>query len=280
MAPTTKQALYELMEGSVDNKLRTHLGASSIGDSCARKLWYAFRWIHEPFHEGRILRLFRRGQVEETFVVSDLNNLEGVEVRAVDPATGEQYRFTDPELPGFGGSVDGVAFNLPEAPGVWIGLEIKTHNTKNFAKLKKHGVQSFPRHWFQCQSYLFGFGLPGWLYLGVNKDTDELYTELVPPVEADQDYARMTAREVLESTEPPPKISQRKDWFECKFCDFYRICQLEEPHTENCRNCSHVQYAEGTDKWTCSNHNKSLNALEQSAGCEQYETNPAMKILG
>jgi len=280
MAPTTKQALYELMEGAVDNNPRTHLGASSIGDSCARKLWYAFRWIHEPFHEGRILRLFRRGQVEEYYVVSDLNKLEGVEVRAVDPATGKQYRFTDPEMPGFGGSVDGIAFNLPEMPGQWIGLEIKTHNTKNFAKLKKHGVQSYPRHWFQCQSYMCWSGLPGWLYIAVNKDNDELYTELVLPDEADQDYARATAREVLFATEPPPKISQRKDWFECKFCDFYRICQFDEPHRENCRNCSQVNYDGAADLWTCTTLNKSLNASEQNDGCSQYAANPVMKILG
>ena len=278
MTPTaTDQALYRLMEGSADRSGRGHLGASTIGDSCARKLWYGFRWVHEPWHEGRILRLFRRGQVEETFLVADLNELPGVTVRSIDPATGEQYRWSDPELPGFSGSCDGVGYGLPEAPNMWIGLEFKTHSAKNFAQVKKHGVEkAFLKHFMQCQAYMFWSSLPAFLYIGVNKNTDELYTELIEFCPDAAHEARTMARQVLEATKPPPKISNRPDWYECKFCSHYKLCHYDEKPISNCRTCEHSTYNERDHEWGCTVKKKSLNILDQRNGCESHEINPAI----
>jgi hypothetical protein len=276
---TTDQALYRLMEGSADRSSRGHLGASIIGDSCARKLWYGFHWVFEPWHEGRILRLFRRGQVEESFLESDLNLLPGVTVRTIDPATGEQYRWTDPELPGFSGSCDGVAYGLPEAPEEWIGLEFKTHSDKNFKLLKKNGVEkAYKKHFYQCQTYMFWSGLPAFLYVGVNKNTDELYTELIEYDETAAHDARVMAREVLESTKAPPKISKRADWYECKFCSFWKLCHQNEKPIDNCRTCEKSTYNEREHEWTCQPKRKSLNILDQRNGCESHELNPAIWI--
>lgn len=44
---------------------RGHLGASVIGNRCARAVWYGFRWAYQERHLGRILRLFSRGHEEE-----------------------------------------------------------------------------------------------------------------------------------------------------------------------------------------------------------------------
>src|SRR5690606_37392825 len=64
---------------------------SSIGHPCERHLWYRFRWAHEgEKFDGRKLRLFHTGHVEEERLVAYLR-LAGVEVQAVDPATGEQW---------------------------------------------------------------------------------------------------------------------------------------------------------------------------------------------
>lgn len=51
-------------------KGRTHLGASVLGEKCARQVWYGWRWAHITQHTGRLLRLFQRGHREEAALVA------------------------------------------------------------------------------------------------------------------------------------------------------------------------------------------------------------------
>ena len=56
-APTpTLTAIYADYEARQGDGFRDHLGASIIGKSCARALWYDFRWITPARHSGRLLR--------------------------------------------------------------------------------------------------------------------------------------------------------------------------------------------------------------------------------
>src|SRR5574337_815622 len=96
---------------------RGHLGASVIGKPCERQLWYAFRWAYQEQFEGRMLRLFQRGHREEDWFAADLRST-GAQVHSVDPRTGQQFRFS--AVGGHvGGSMDGCALGLIEAPKTW-----------------------------------------------------------------------------------------------------------------------------------------------------------------
>ena len=44
---------------------RSHLGASIIGKKCARAIWYTFHWATNVKFEGRMLRLFNTGHIQE-----------------------------------------------------------------------------------------------------------------------------------------------------------------------------------------------------------------------
>jgi len=59
---------------------RPHLGSSLLGHPCDRYLWLNFRWAVQEEFSGRILRLFRRGQLEENQIVSDLRSI-GIDIR-------------------------------------------------------------------------------------------------------------------------------------------------------------------------------------------------------
>ena len=61
------------------------------------------------------------------------------------------------------------------------------------------------------------------MYLAVNKDTDELYSERV---NADADEARRLLNKAAQifAAEPPPGVSTKPDWYECKMCDHYDLC--------------------------------------------------------
>lgn len=58
-----------------DGGHRTHLGASLIGRSCKRYLWYVFRWCKHVRTTGRQQRLFNRGHREEVRFVEWLEGI-------------------------------------------------------------------------------------------------------------------------------------------------------------------------------------------------------------
>ena len=124
----TVAAINESVEAAEKGGHRAHLGGSQIGAPCERALWYQFRWTDKAQFDGRMLRLFRRGQNEEDTMVADLR-AAGVEVVELDPRTGGQVRVS--AVSGhFGGSVDGTAKGIKEAPNKWVLLEFKTHNER------------------------------------------------------------------------------------------------------------------------------------------------------
>lgn len=67
-----------------DDGHRNHLGASQIGNDCARACYFVFRWIKKPNFSGRMQRLFRRGHREELVFVEYLKGI-GFKVQLYDP---------------------------------------------------------------------------------------------------------------------------------------------------------------------------------------------------
>ena len=150
---STVSLIYRAWAKRENRPPRSHLGASMIGRPCEREAWYAFHWALYPEFEGRILRLFDRGQREEPVFIRDLRQA-GITVHAVDPETGKQFQFSD--FGGHvGGSMDGAALGLPEAPKTWHVLEFKTHSSKSFEATVRDGVQkAHPEHYAQMQMYM------------------------------------------------------------------------------------------------------------------------------
>ena len=66
-------AAHEAKRASHSEVFRPHMGASTLGEKCDRKLWLGFRWAVRENFPGRILRVFRRGQNEEATVVEAQN---------------------------------------------------------------------------------------------------------------------------------------------------------------------------------------------------------------
>ena len=154
----TREAIFAAYEADADDGFRAHLGASLIGRECERALWYGFRWTTRLRHPGRMLRLFETGQREEARLVANLRRI-GATVLEVDPETGRQFQVAA-HGGHFGGSIDGLALGLPEAPKTWHVLEFKTHSRKSFTALAAKGVEeSKPQHFAQMQVYLYLGGL-------------------------------------------------------------------------------------------------------------------------
>ena len=286
--------MSDAYRGAENNPHRQHLGASGIGKDCARAIWYSFRWFTKPHFDGRILRLFNRGHLEEARFIAMLLAI-GVEVFQQD-ANGKQYRISD--MGGhFGGSGDGVGIKVPDIPdGMPSLLEFKTHNDKSFTKLAGKSYSKFvegvldPKapqvafdgegvasakyeHYVQMQVYMRKMNLNVGLYGAVNKNDDHIYLELVmpDPLLADQFIDR--AKQIIRvHAEPPKKINNSPGWFECKYCDHRPVCHLGAVPERNCRTCHFIRAREnGT--WECIEPKMpkdSLTEEQQMAGCSEY----------
>lgn len=240
----TIAAIYAAIEAANKSTHRTYLGASFIGRPCSRELWLMFRWVKRARFNGRMLRLFNTGHLEEPRLISDLQNA-GVQVLDTDPNTGEQWAVSY-HGGHFKGHADGAALGIHAAPKTWHLLEFKTHSDKSFSKLKADGVEvAKPEHMAQMQVYMHGLGLTRAYYLARNKNNDELYGERVY-FDAEQAQRWIDrAESIIFANEPPLPIGKDSSFYLCKFCDFSEYCykgmnDLPDVMPEsNCRTCIH-----------------------------------------
>jgi len=259
------------------DSFRNHLGMSLIGHECSRRSWYSYRWYTQVKHPAQTLRRFKRGHDEEP-KVADWLRAAGVDVAAVNPETGKQYAFRDKQAPQVGGSIDGILRNVPgRDPKERIGFECKTMKASDFRQVQSKGCRvAQPIHYSQMQGYLdlsqdTGTRLKRFLYLTVNKDTDDIYTEVIEwdPLHSSAELS--LARQVVAMTDPPDKISAYEDWYLCKMCDHRDVCHRSAKPVVNCRTCQHGRRkANEPDMWICSRFDIALNRPIQLEGCEYH----------
>lgn len=81
---------------------------------------------------------------------------------------------------------------------------------------------------------------------------------------------------IIESKEPPAKISQSPGWYKCKMCDYKGICHSSQMPAVNCRTC--VNGVPGEDgKWFCTLELIDLDQFAQLKACPAYQANPVFK---
>jgi hypothetical protein len=276
-AEQTLKAINSALEASQEREHRKHLGASIIGRSCARSIWYTFRWAKKEKFRGRMLRLFDRGHKEEDRFIDWLRAI-GCEVWTRTP-DGKQYRVSDC-LGHFGGSLDGVARGIPEFPTIPMLTEFKTHNEKSFKQFEtKMLVSAKYEHYVQCQLYMGKMQLEKALYMGICKNNDALYLEIIDfhPDVYNQYLAR--AKFIIFSEVAPPKLNQSPGWWQCQFCNFKDICHNDEVAEKNCRTCCFSTPVE-KKKWECSYPEKPVifrpDNLVIATGCQHHLFLPDM----
>ena len=262
------QTLIDAHHESLQEPPRSHLGCSQLGHPCDRWLWLSFRWAVAEKLSGRILRLFRRGQLEELQSVKDL--------QSIDCKFGNAQKRVE-----FGshisGSLDGILEGgLPGHELKRFVVEFKTYNKKSFDELEKKGVELCKLiHWVQMQVYMVGTQIDQALYYATCKDDDRIYTEIVP-LDADraQYYVNRGKRIALSDSMPEP-ISSNPSWYECKFCPAWEFChQTKTTKNVNCRTCAHsTATKEGTV--TCARfENEPMPVEWQRHGCDQHVLHP------
>lgn len=243
---------------------RPYLGGSQIGHSCARYLWYSFRWCFSEQISNRLYRLFNRGHAEEDIFIENLR-YAGVHC----------YGFQEEITFAYGhgkGHTDGLGLNVREAHKAVHLLEFKTMSNKYFNETKKYGVkQSKPIYYGQCQTYMHNLsGVERTLFCAVNKDTDEYYFERLKYDKGEAEMLDRKAKSIVLADVPPKKLKDDPTWWECKFCAAANICHHGAQIEQSCRTCVNMGI-EQDGWWSCGQHGIYLSNSQQKLMCSEYQ---------
>lgn len=223
---------------------RDYLGASRLGVACERALQFEF--VGAPKDDGgdfsgQVLRIFAIGHQLEDLAIRWLRGAGfDLYTHKAHRPDGEQFGFS---VAGgrIRGHVDGIIAAGPEdlgfaVPALW---ECKTMNAKNWRACVKDGVTvSKPVYAAQIavyQAYMES-SVPGIseapaLFTAINKDTAELYHELVPFDAALAQRMSDRAVRILQATDAGdllPRVAQSRDFFECRFCSYADRCWRQD----------------------------------------------------
>ncbi|MEO0437911.1 MAG: hypothetical protein AAF098_13480 [Pseudomonadota bacterium] len=277
--PTPRDPTLEAMKVEVELALnhppRGHLGASMIGDKCMRKLWYSFRWVSLTNFEFTTLSRFEDGHLSENVMAQRLRMVRELDLHT-HAEGGEQFRFTD--FGGhFAGSADGFVRGLlqaPKTPHIW---EHKCVNEKKFAKLLKLKTEKGEKqallewdgiYYAQAQAYMHYFNMTRHYLTCATPGTRDV-TSVRTEYNASYALSLVSkAQAIIASSEPPTRITEKKDDWRCNFCGYKEQCHFGMLASENCRTCRFSQPVDGG--WYCHHHKKMLDHERQRDGCKRF----------
>jgi hypothetical protein len=262
----TRSAIFKAYEAARSSYEPVGINVGDIGHPCERALWYGFRHVSQlEILDGRKIRLFETGDIEEQRIVDDLISI-GVDVRNRQ----EKVRFVGGHVRG---KIDGEVHGIPEAPKRVHLLECKSSNDKGFKALQKDGVEKAkPMHFATFQTYMKGRGLERVHYHCVNKNDDDVYVERVA---YDAEFALRTlarAERIIRADDPPSRISEKPTIPPCLWCRHKGVCHEGAWPRRNCRTClfSTPVLTSENACWDCGKFNRPLTLDEQAAGCPSH----------
>jgi hypothetical protein len=224
MSKTTDELARIVDEAILSEKKesRDYMGTSGLGSECDRQLWYSYK-TPKPVDSAKTMRIFKVGHVLEPVIVEWLRKA-GLTVFTEDK-NGEQFGFEDGII---AGHIDGVVLGIPFAEKIPHLLEIKTANNFRFKEFVKNGFCSDEKYKTQIHVYMYKMKLPRCLVVVKNKDTSEIYYEIIEIDEFHAISAINRGKEIGEMDEMPSRKYPSKAFFKCQYCNYKPECWSKE----------------------------------------------------
>lgn len=243
-----------------DGPPRLYLGGSVIGDECARKNWLRFRALAVDSFSARTRLTFNLGHKVEALLIDTLNSIPGVTLVDKIPHSKRQFGFSE-----FGGHFRGHMDGIIKAPDLlptpdWHLWECKSLNAQSFKKMMDNGVEATnPTYYGQLQVYLDtgvcqSRGISAALFTAMNKDTSDIYFEVVPKRGLAVAALKGRAKDIITRSTPPDRIANDPSWFACRWCPVSKVCWGElPPQKKDCRQCKGCKAELGfpDGRWSC-----------------------------
>lgn len=228
----TIEAMYAAIEAKARlEKPRDYLGASLIGNMCAREIWYAYNNYPRPDFSADTLMKFEDGHRTEDLTAYRLRQIPGIELWT-HKEDGEQYGFSVWDGK-FKGHIDGVIKGLkqaPKTPHIWECKACEDKKYNEFRKAKeKYGEKQALKNWninyyAQAQLYMHYLHINRH-YLTVARAGGRGYDTCRTEYDAETaEYYIDRAYKIINADKEPPRISEKQDYYVCRWCDFKEIC--------------------------------------------------------
>lgn len=217
----TTDAIKELVDQAIINlerPKRNYLGASIVGTDCDRQLWYSY---HEPLpiDSAKVLRIFDVGHELELSVIKWLE-LAGLKLFTAD-SNGDQFGFSDGPI---SGHVDGIVLGIPFDEKTPHLLEIKTANDFRWKAFVKDGFCSDEKYKAQIHIYMLKLRLKRCLAVVLNKNTQEIYYEIIEFDEFEAISSLNRGMAIAETKDLPDRKYPSRSFFKCQFCNYKERC--------------------------------------------------------
>ena len=240
---------------------RNYLGMSQIGDPCKRKIWFGFRGYTSLPLDGRAAMIFDIGNRVEDAVIHWLKEA-GYQIDSQQLDFSAHNGF-------FKGHCDGIIHGVTSRPHI---LEIKSANEKKFKAFKENGIAKVsPTYYGQVQCYMGYSGLERALWVVMNKNTCEIYTERCYFNREDFNALHQKAAEIIKSSIMPQKTESSL----CEWCDFRLWCQEPLSAMQTAKTCGTCHHCLGGIPPTCSVGDRELKRWGMSCNDWQF-WNPHM----
>lgn len=202
------EIIHKALASKRDEK-RNYIGASSIGRQCSRAIYYQLHDAPKEPIKPSLALTFVLGHTVEAMLLDWIESVHPIQ-RNVGL---------------IGTIIEGHADAIITMDGVDYILEIKTANSASFNQAKKNGVFRWrPQYFDQVQAYMGMAHVERAIVLVFNKDTSELYEELIAFDQLHYELIVERARQIKIAVEPPVKFSDSAMNFVCKFCEFRVHC--------------------------------------------------------
>lgn len=286
--------LFDITLAEVDKALeqkknsespRNYLGMSQIGDECLRKLFYSFRNSERRAWEAQGVRNIEDGHVQEDIMAARLRMVPGIELVTADPDDPTKQIGFSLLLDHFRGHCDGAILGVLESPGTWHVWEHKSVAETSFEKLKKiraeKGEKNALREWngtYYAQAQI---------YMHEMKLTRHFLTVSTPGgrdyLSVRTEYNRKEAEAIIEKARSiifdnwiiPPRISDKREFYSCKWCEFQEVCHDGRFPLVNCKTCRYSEPVDGGVR-KCTLKENIISEDTLHVGCNDHLYNPAL----
>lgn len=239
----TLEAMLKAVEDNNQREIRNYIGASEIGDPCMRKIWYNYNNCKKTELSHVPLMAADSGHYAEAKTADRLRLLPFIELYTHQSDGGQfgwkrEVKLEDGTTGRISGHYDGLIKGLLQAPKAIHIWEHKDKDHDKFANFqatkKKHGEKNALKQWDetyygQAQINMHmaqADGIPAQRhyltvsYAGARK-YDSCRTDYHKE-DAERLYAKMI--KILNYPVAPPKLSEKPDFWLCRFCDFRKTC--------------------------------------------------------
>lgn len=227
----TLDAMKKAIEAAQSRHKRNYLGASLVGNPCARQIWYEYNGHEKEPFSAETLMNFEDGHRTEDLTAARLRMVPGIELWTHDE-NGQQYGFSIFEGK-FKGHCDGIIRGLVQAPKAVHIWECKASAAKKYGEFQnakaKWGEKLALKNWnenyfIQAQLYMHFLKIDRHymtVALAGGRDYESCRTEYEPEK---AEWAIDRAAKIINAKEAPPKINEKKDFYLCRWCSFRDTC--------------------------------------------------------